>query len=62
MKYLTLEGLQLFYRKLNERINDIIANGLHQCRSCGAPYCGKPVCEYCGRGFFVDMKIFERSK
>lgn len=62
MAYLDERGLKIFAEKINQRINDIVAKGLHSCASCGAPYSGKPICEYCGRGFFVDINMYkERS-
>lgn len=59
LKVVTLDGLRYFYKKLNERLNDIFTAGLHQCKSCGAPYKGKPICEYCGRGFFVEALMYK---
>lgn len=45
-------------RVINNRINDAVTKGLHSCASCGAPYYGKAICEYCGRGFFVDPSMY----
>ena len=62
-KFIDYNGLVYFWRKIseiiNQRINDAVTNGLHQCHSCGAPYSGKAICEYCGRGFFVDVSMYK---
>lgn len=62
-QYVDLNGLRYFWKQIskiiNQRINDAVTNGLHACRSCGAPYKGKPNCEYCGRGFFVDESMYK---
>ena len=57
-KVLGADGVVYLWRKINERMNDIVCKGLHQCQSCGAPYTGKANCEYCGRGFFVDINMY----
>ena len=62
MKYVDMNGLAYFAKKINERINDVVAKGLHSCASCGAPYTGKPNCEYCGRGFFIDFNMYKENK
>lgn len=62
MKFIDANGLKYFAQKINERINDVVCKGLHSCASCGAPYTGKPNCEYCGRGFFVDYKMYEENE
>lgn len=58
--YVSLENLAYYTKKLNERLNDLFTKGMHQCQSCGAPYKGKPVCEYCGRGFFVEELLYNK--
>ena len=60
--FIDYNGLKYFWGKIsviiNDRINDAITKGLHSCASCGAPYQGKAICEYCGRGFFVDKSMY----
>lgn len=62
MYYVDINALKYFWNKvskiINKRINDAVCTGLHSCHSCGAPYTGKPNCEYCGRGFFVDSSMY----
>ena len=62
-KFVDANGLQYFWEKtsaiINKRINDAVTKGLHSCASCGAPYTGKVICEYCGRGFFVDKSMYK---
>ena len=62
MAYLDTSGLKYFAEKINQRINDVVAKGLHNCASCGAPYTGKATCEYCGRGFFVDINMYKTEE
>ena len=61
-KFVDTNALAHFWKRvseiMNKRINDAVTNGLHACKSCGAPYKGKPTCEYCGRGFFVDERMY----
>ena len=59
MKFVSSDGLAYFTKKLNEKLNDMFTNGLHNCAACGAPYKGKPTCEYCGRGFFADFEMYK---
>jgi len=59
--YLSYDGLAYFAKKLNEKLNDMFTNGLHSCATCGAPYKGKPICEYCGRGFFADIEMYKKT-
>ena len=58
MRFVSFENLVYYNQKLNERLNNLFTEGLHSCKSCGAPYKGNPVCEYCGRNFFVNMPLF----
>ena len=62
IKYLSMDGLAYLWKKINERMNDIVTKGIHNCASCGAPYTGKPICEYCGRGFFVDFNMYKEKE
>ena len=59
--FVSFENLRYYHMRLNQRLNDLFTKGLHQCASCGAPYKGKAVCEYCGRGFFVDMSMYKEK-
>lgn len=61
VKYVSFENLTYYTKKLNKRLNDLFATGLHTCNSCGAPYKGQPVREYCGRSFFVDTSLFHKG-
>lgn len=61
IKYVSFENLTYYTKKLNERLNDLFATGLHTCNSCGAPYKGQAVCEYYGRSFFVDTSLFHKG-
>ena len=62
-KVVDYNGLKYFWEQtskiINKRINDAVTKGLHSCASCGAPYSGKAICEYCGRGFFVDQSMYK---
>ena len=62
MKLLDEDGVKYLWKKINQRMNDIVCAGLHQCQSCGAPYQGKANCEYCGRGFFIDFNMYKEHK
>lgn len=62
IKYVTLENLERYTTWLNLRLNNLATKGLHSCAGCGAPYKGLPTCEYCGRGFFVDMIMFKEKQ
>jgi len=44
---------------LNEKLNDMFTNGLHNCAACDAPYKEKHICEYCGREFFADFEMYK---
>lgn len=57
-KYVDSNGLKRVLERINKNINDAMTNGLHSCKSCGAPYIGKPTCQYCGRAFFADIRMY----
>ena len=66
MKFIDQDGLTYFWKRIseiiNQRIYDAQVKGLHNCATYGAPFTGKPNCEYCGRGFFIDFSMYKEDE